>query len=576
MFNMGYLLDYSKIFDGEPSDFTSYLDGIGTDTIVKFCSHFLSIDMNMPENKDINSFLNNWFSSANEELRNNILKKIDALSPYLKRNIVVINNYNILTLFEYSFNNLPHTTTLEEAQLEKNLFKCILTLNEDFNKRDERISNTTDHLDNSENHPAKILVTSIIYYDLIFYNLKEKIITQFIKSILLFKFLENHNDATKNLLSELINSFDANSWEDFLKKYLPIVHGLLNPNRNGSLEINVEQNESANENIRFLDKISINNEISIEELDFIGLRSKPFYKNGEYKYQIISPLFTCEKIYEGLYFLLNKINNELREKNELHVEDNFRGFYCSKFSEEYLLYEIIDRSFPKKDIRYSGKNLRARGISGEPDYYVRNKNKLFLFESKDVLINAENKQSNDFNVIKSSLQEKFYYYTRNGTTYYIGINQIVNNIRKILTDQYTFDKVKKDTIRIYPILITHHSIYNSPGLNFFINKWFSNELESLRKENINIDKVKPLIIIDIDFFILYHEVIKNRTVILEHLLDDYIQRTRFKPPNILSATANEALTESVESFSSYIDQHIPVKNKMKTPALFKNLGLELF
>ncbi|MFW6046867.1 MAG: hypothetical protein ACOCP4_03660 [Candidatus Woesearchaeota archaeon] len=576
MFVTGYLLEFSKIFDEEPNEFNTYLNGIGNDTIVKFCSHFLSIDLNKPENKDPTSFLNNWFSSENADFKNEIEEKIQQLDFDLRKNLVIINVYNILTLFEYSFNNLSDETELESNQLEINLFKCILALNEDFNKRDETISHSIKHLDKKNTHPAMVLTSSLIYYDLVSYDLREKIISQFIKSIYLFKFLETYSDATQSLLSGLTGSFNTSSWREFLIKYLPLVHGLIQPTRQGSLEISIQQDENSEENISFLENISINNEITIKELDFIKVRTKPFYKNREYSFRTISPLFTCEKIYEGLYFLLNKINKDLKNNNEVHVNEDFRGFYCLNFSEEYLLYKILEKSFPKKYVRYSGNQLREINISGEPDYYIRNGNKLFLFESKDVLISAEIKQSNDFNIIKDSLEKKFYYYKKDSETHYIGIIQLINNIRKILKDEYTFDKYNKDKIRIYPILITHHSIFNAPGINFFINNWYNDELEKLKDENINVENVNPLIIVDIDSFILYHEIFKNRTLIFEHLLDEYIERIGLKNNKLQPKTVKQLYSAAVESFSTFLDSKIPEKNKKGAPKLFRDLGLNIF
>lgn len=576
MIDTAYLLDYSKIFNEKPKSFNSYLEGIGHDTIVDFCSHFLSVNLNKSEISDPEKLLDNWFSQENASTKQEIKEKINQLDLNLKRNLIIINTYNILSLFEYSFDNLPSETNLESKQFEINIFKCILALNEDFNKRDIKIKNSVqDIVDAKLRYSATILTMSIIYYDLIFYSLREKVISQFIKCIFLFNFLETHSDATQNLLSNLMSSFKTSSWKDFLKKYLPLVHGLTQPSRQGALEFSVQQDENSEENISFLNNISINNEITITEKDFIKVRSKPFYKNGDNSFRIISPLFTCEKIHEGLYFLLNKTNNKLKNNNELHIDENFRGFYCLKFSEEYLLYKILEKSFPKKHIRLSGNQLRNLGVSGEPDYYIRNRNKMFLFESKDVLISAETKQSSDFKAIKDSLEKKFYYYKKNGKTHYVGVSQLIKNIRKFLTNEYTFDDYNKDIIRIYPILVTHHSVFNTPGLNVFINNWFKFELNNLKEENINIKNVNPLVIVDIDFFILYHEILKSRTLIFEHLLDEYISRIEYKE-NLRSKTIKQKSGEAIESFTTFLDQKISEKHKKGTPKLFRDLGFAIF
>ena len=61
----------------------------------------------------------------------------------------------------------------------------------------------------------------------------------------------------------------------------------------------------------FIDKHVAREDEHITEVDFLKVRSNPLYKFEEDKYRIISPLFTIEMIYNGLYFRLKSMKEKL-------------------------------------------------------------------------------------------------------------------------------------------------------------------------------------------------------------------------------------------------------------------------
>ena len=421
---------------------------------------------------------------------------------------------------------------------------------------------------------ALSLTLSLIAFDLSAYNINELIITQFIKASLAFRFFENNSDGTREIIAEFVSRYHSSSWEGYLKNYLPIVIAIIKKENEGSLDLIVTKNGKYEKSCAFLDSLILNEEPNLEDLDFISVRSHPFIKVDEGKYRLISPVFTCEKIYESLYFEFAQINKILKSKNKAHITGDFRGFYCLKYSEEYLLYEILNRSIPNKHIKLTGEDLRNNGITGEPDYYWRNGNKIFLFESKDVFVNAEVKQSNDFQLIEEALKTKFYYYTKRETIHYVGIIQLINSISSILKNEYNFDSINIERVRIYPILIIHHNIYNTPGLNLLLNEWFRFELEKLQADGLITDNVNDLVVIDMNTFILYGEQLRNRKIQLEVLISDYIDFSKGRLNKIIGKSLEERARDSIDSFSTYLSFH--KRLQWRVPSLFEELGYDLF
>lgn len=573
MIDTGLLLEYKDIFRDNPKIFSEYIRGIELDTIIQFSSHFLSVDQKQSGYDQIIKLITNWFSSENADTRHYILNQIEKIDSKQKSNLTFINPISILTLFEYSFENVKGKTTIATKSLEINLFKCILALNTEYNKRDFLVIQSTEKLDTKVKLPAMFVTFIFSIFDFVSYRLNELIITQTIKALLLFEFFETNSPQTKKILDEFVSKYKCADWKNYIKKYLPLIFGLLKKENEGYIDYLVVEDSSFQISCEFLDTIILNNVNELDDLDFKSVRTSPYYKIDKGKYRLISPLFSIEKIYEGLYFEFSKINQTLKTQKNDHIKENFRGFYCYNFSEQYLLYKILNMSIPKKHVKLSGNELKAKGMTGEPDYYWRNGNKVFIFESKDVLINASIKHSADYNKIENSLKEKFYTYTEKGKTYNLGILQLVNNIRNILAGDYKFDKIIVHKVRIYPILITHHNIYNTPGLNFLINNWFQAEITAAK---LSTERISDLIVIDINTFILYHEQFRSRALLLETLIDDYISITKGQLTKLTGKSAIQRAKDSLVSFSIFTSTIVDQRHLWKVPQLFTNLGLSIF
>lgn len=555
---MNYLLEYNDIFEDEVQHFSNYLNGIGKKIIVKFCSNFISSSNNEESLAEIKKVIINWFSAPNSLLVNEIFKKIDNLNY---KQISLFHNFNILKLYEYILKIDTDETVISNASFEVQLFKAMLALNHEFNSRDKIIFESLSDVPDEKKLPYLIFTGTFCYYDLESYNLTELVTSQFIKVSVLFVFLENYDDRTRLLLNNFCLNESVGNWKEYLKKYMPLFESILKSDKSKPIDLIVTKNDKFNENCKFLDQLISNNLFDIDDYDFITIRSKPFYKLNDGVYRIIVPLFTIEKMYNGLFFIFNNINKTISEDKKFK---DFRGFYCNDYSERHFVYEILNKSFPKKFVKLSGQEIKGKvpNISAEPDYYIRNNNKILLFESKDVLIDKQTKQSNDYRKIESALKTKLYHYYVNEKLHEVGIMQLITNIRRLLKNDCKWDNFNSCTVYIYPILLLHHNIYNTMGLNYIVNSWFKVELEKLKNEGLNIEKVRDLVLVDINTFILFHESLQNRSIQLELLINYYYE--------------NAKTDKTFISFSSYAKTYIVKKIHWKVPELFSKLGVNLF
>ena len=156
----------------------------------------------------------------------------------------------------------------------------------------------------------------------------------------------------------------------------------------------------------------------------------------------------------------------------------------------------------------------------EPDYYVRNKNKAYLFECKDALFESSAKVSFDIDKVHDELRKKMHYTVdKKGKESPKAVRQLLRNAKRLIEEKIIDDSVNIDLVRIYPIIITHDRAFTSPGVNWTINQWWMQDVE---ENSLHIKShVSSLFMIDIDTLILTNSRLKSRRFILERWLDWY-------------------------------------------------------
>lgn len=205
------------------------------------------------------------------------------------------------------------------------------------------------------------------------------------------------------------------------------------------------------------------------------------------------------------------------EKNLLHdSKENFFSFYNLEFSENFLMKNILDDIFKKK--YFIKKSIKTTN-KGEPDYYIRHNNRIFLFENKDILINKTIKASKDITKIDSVLSKKL--------LKPMGINQLVNSIEDIINNRFMYDDLanKKNNFEIYPILILTDNILEIPGANYKLNNWYIQLLKERFQDKYS-NKIKNLTLIDINTLIFWTDYFKNKDRNFRDILKTHFKKMK--------------------------------------------------
>lgn len=389
---------------------------------------------------------------------------------------------------------------------ELNIFKSYLIINEELNKKD-------DHKITSEDNFEKIVDMSIsssfplsdlgLYEknDIDFYKLLYCTLVRFTH---LLDFLKS-KDEYKYLEDALCTNFATDNTQDLLYQVKYLLGHLLVMKMSGGYVFVVEEEKQ----ILFLD--SFVSEVINEDEDFTNMRNFPLIKMGKNEYVVIDFFFILDKFTKSAKFILK---DAFHKEHGLPPEDRtFFSFYNKDFSEEFLMKKILDELFP--DAIYTKKKI-IDDNDNEPDYYARLKDRVYLFENKDVMIAKAVKSSGDIDQINDALKTKF-------NKKKIGIGQLIHSIKEIAGKTFKFDDEanKRKDLVIYPILLVSERIFMIPGLNHRLNTWYREKLKEEYKFN---PLVKDLTVIDIDTLIYWLPYLKRKNNYFRNLIHNHTNK----------------------------------------------------
>ncbi len=519
---MGQLLEFEVAFPGEEKlSVEQYLAGANRSIILNAAVFFLGFKNYKSRFDDNKEFLSMYFQKENNEIANQIYNRIKAIEKAGVR-IGIVNTYSSLNLFEYYFSKHKEPETQTPAEFEVNLFKAYLVLNSEFTQKQSIAFHSAQESDEELKLPMWMFCMHYPISDKSNYDINLIWVTQMIKSIYLFQFLET-NEKTQPLLTAFLAYFDCSTWQEYLKSLLPLTEPAIRSEQESHADIVVEPGEKFEQECAFIEKLMIQENDELDQNDFRSTRAKPFYKVKEGVYRIIFNLFVVEKIFKGVYFLLKTVYENMSEEEKKKIKiKNLKSFYGDEFSEKILCYKVLESIYPDKCIRFSGKELADMKIDAAPDYYVRKGKDILLVESKDFLIAADKKMSFDFNVYEEEFGKILDYEEMpNGKIKPKAVVQLINSIRRILKKEFTADTdYHHKEIFIYPVLLTHDLQYDTPGFNELIDFWFQDALLELQEEGLFIHHVKPLSTVNIDTLI-YDQVGLATDIQLHKILNLY-------------------------------------------------------
>ncbi|MCP1994383.1 hypothetical protein [Flavobacterium sp. HSC-61S13] len=352
----------------------------------------------------------------------------------------------------------------------------------------------------------------------------------------------------------MIASFNTNNEEDFFREMKYLFGKLLELKTSNNYIFIVEDANSE----KFLTSM-ISDDILLDE-DFTYIKIHPLYKIEDHTYSIVNYFYVIDKFYRSSKFQIKEFYEAYSSLKSKY--GNFFSFFNKEFSENFLMKKVLDGIFDKP--YFIKKTESDKELSGEPDYYLRHNNNIFVFENKDVLIAKDVKASADIEKINETLKIKFL----GDENHKVGIGQLINTIEEILEKKFRFDSYVnlKNNLKIYPILLVHDRIFQTLGINYRLNSWYLESLEERLSRKFNLSNIKSLTIIDIDTIILWSPYIKEKDKRFKDIIDSHLNKLNSKVKINTSnyqygmEIANKRLTDKITPIAyRYIPYNLPTE-----------------
>lgn len=551
-------LTYQKFYNKEKPDLDEFKVSLAKldKQILLGCA--LTLLHNVDSWSNINEFITHFFSKENKEFAyyvlhryNEIMSEFHTTSNGGIPQVMVLTKHSCLELLRIIFSvNFTGENLNDNATFQLVIFDWLLIIN----NTTTQTPNCPENMDENLKLAYSALLNMSSYNDFTNINVTANFILQCHKSRFLFDFLDNH-DNLRRMRELYLKKLGCKCWEEYIF-VLTKLFILDYQNKLPTTRIVLEENHpSFHHDKKILDQFAFSSSDKIpyeENVDFISFRNQPLIRFEENTYWIVDNNFLANRLYRSLFFEIKKQNDLIEKRYKL---SDFFQFFTTKFSEETLFYNVMKHIIGKKSyIHYSGAEMRNNGIFGEPDYYIRNGNNIFLFEFKDSLYRKEDKVECDYENVKSSIEKKLVS-KENGKP--SAIEQLCNSISLILNDKFQMDLgIRSNKVKIYPILVVGDSTFTNVGMNYILNDYFKTEISKKNIENTNI---RPLILVSIDSLILYQFDFEEKNLKLRSVLESYLKFLKQKCPYRM-CDIYKNIMHRYFSLDLYLRDKIPIKS----------------
>ncbi|MBP6755715.1 MAG: hypothetical protein KA210_06165 [Bacteroidia bacterium] len=453
------------------------------------------------EHSEISFILREWIPDTSEDFKTNFIRVfIEHSERKNLKNVKIINKISTLRTIEIL---LKKKIKIEKVSHNpESLFKLYLIVNDEIASRIDFF--TKKYLTGNRSISNEIRLHLHLGLNQYLVNtdaIGKKLWVEALKFVQFEKWIKTQ-PKLENTLIGYLEKFNVNTLYELFTLIFRIGQIAINHHK---FSINEQE-----KGIVFFDYISNHNINSSEWNELSEIMKNPLYRMNNGEYLIIDFYFVLNKFFTGMYHdLLNFSNSE---------NSNFHQVYSSDFIEKYLLGNAINSVFGNKYIQFNEdkmKSYKVKNINNLalPDYYIRNGNKVFLFECKNSLISLIAKLDSKFEKVETDFKNKFYESVNKNKA----AKQLLNFINLSNEDKYSFFDTcaKNNNLIYYPIIITTDDTLTSLSFNNLINEYVIKDLNEIDGKLKM--RIKPITIIHIND-LLYRTTSLKR---LDVLIDSY-------------------------------------------------------
>ena len=451
------------------------------------------------EHSEISFILREWIPDTSEDFKTNFIRVfIEHSERKNLKNVKIINKISTLRTIEIL---LKKKIKIEKVSHNpESLFKLYLIVNDEIASRIDFFTKKYLTGNRSISNEIRLHLHLGLNQYLINTDLaNKKLWVEALKFVQFEKWI-NTKPELENTLTRYLEKFNVKTLYELFTLIFRIGQVAISHHK-----FSIDEQEKG---ITFFNYISNHNINSSEWNELSEIMKNPLYRMDNGEYLIIDFYFVLNKFFTGMYHdLLNFSNSE---------NSNFHQVYSSDFIEKYLLGNAINSVFGNKYIQFNEdkmKSYKVKNINNLalPDYYIRNGNKVFLFECKNSLISLIAKLDSKFEKVETDFKNKFYESENKNKA----AKQLLNFINLSNEGKYSFFDTcaKNNNLIYYPIIITTDDTLTSLSFNNLINEYV---IKDLNKIDGKLKKrIKPITIIHINDLLYRTTSLKRLDVLID-------------------------------------------------------------
>ena len=503
------MISYSQMYAGDKPSVESLVSGIPTDEAVEWCSYIVFRKDNLKIGECDLHILVPLLFSFESELQH---KLTDYLGPSYNGIDMLIDRYSFLKLTSFLIahhNEEHHELTNEE---KTRLFKAYLVLCDEYLERISSGESIPDKYTSDDMlkcyMPIQLLTNAIDAFS--------DSSLEVIKGKWFFVDFANTDKKFKQYVEDFIK---AKGYLNAIEYLGYIFNAIASATVNEPPTNIMMFGESSGPWINFMNSMCANPKDFVEDDDLNALRSKPVYKIADNKFAILFSKFFVDKLFPGLLFdMASTLASIGTFDDEVVAYRSIKQQVGERFSEQYMLYRTLVNTLSRRmPVRICGQDLHKVVKSGEPDYYARRNNRVFVFEFKDVRLDSQTISSCDYETIRQKLYNTFVFNEEGKPK---GVKQLAHVIEKKLPEILSIidTAVPNGKLKIYPVLVYTDGSFDIEGINYYLNGEFRKVIGSVDDRF----QVKDLVMVNLNLLMKLENYFRNGKIDLDKVVNEYL------------------------------------------------------
>jgi len=241
----------------------------------------------------------------------------------------------------------------------------------------------------------------------------------------------------------------------------------------------------------------------------------PVLKMNDDEYLLVSQFYYCQLFYDAFWW-------ELKAEMEKEMTSNEAFEILTKeFAERYLLCKPAE--LMKRDRRIKIYNEYCfDDKQPAPDFTIRTRHDIFMFEYKDMRVMKEVAEGDDMNKVLEYIDSRLNHKKQKSGEQNKGIPQLISDMEEFFSQKKPWLNIcAKGNVRVHPVLVVHSRTFTTRGLNVILQQRMEERIAESEILKIHKKEIRELTVIDYDMLLITIAWSYKDFSQMYHLICDY-------------------------------------------------------